>query len=99
VDRGDAMVTLPKELPPVPTVEVGFNVNDVGAGCGVSVTCACVLTPFQLAVTVAVVFALTLFVGSANDVEKLPGLTKTDGGGVTAGELLESVTVAPPGGA
>jgi hypothetical protein len=96
---GDAIVTLPKELPPVPTVEVGFSVSDVGAGCGVSVTCACVLRPFQLAVTVAVVFALTLFVWSGNDTEKLPGLTKTEGGGLTAGESLERVTVAPPGGA
>src|SRR6266849_8288801 len=93
------MVTRPKELPPVPTVDVGSRVSDVGAGCGVNVTCACVLTPFQLAVTVAVVFAVTLFVGSGNDTEKSPGLTKTDGGGLTAGELLESVTVAPPGGA
>ena len=88
MDWGDAMVTLPKELPPVPTVEVGSSVSDVGAGCGVSVTCACVLTPFQLAVIVAVVFAVTLFVWSGNETEKLPGSTKTDGGGLTAGELL-----------
>ncbi len=32
VDGGDATVTIPRELPPVPTVEVGSSVNDVG-GC------------------------------------------------------------------
>src|SRR4051812_27855982 len=93
------MVTLPKVLPPVPTVDVGSSVSDAGAGCGVSVTCACVLVPFQLAVTVAVVFALTACVGSGNDTEKLPGSANPDGGGLTAGELLERVTAAPPAGA
>jgi hypothetical protein len=37
-DGGDATVTVPKELPPAPTVEVGFSVSDVGGCCGVSVT-------------------------------------------------------------
>jgi len=32
VDVGDATVTVAKELPPVPTVEVGLSVNDDG-GC------------------------------------------------------------------
>src|SRR5712691_1257984 len=93
------MATVAKELPPVPTVDVGSSVIDAGAGCGVSVTCACVLVPFQLAVTVAVVFAVTLLVWSGNDTEKSPAFTNTVAGGVTAGELLESVTAAPPGGA
>ena len=97
--RGDAMVTRPKELPPNPTVEVGFRVNDAGGCCGVTVTGACALTPFQVAVTVAVVFAETLLVGIANDVDQLPGAMNTDAGGVTAGALLDSVTEAPPGGA
>ena len=96
---GDAMVTRPKELPPNPTVEVGLSVNDVGGCCGVNVTGACTLTPFQVAVTVAVVFAETPLVGIANDTDQLPGATNTDAGGVTAGELLDSVTEAPPGGA
>ena len=96
---GDAMVTRPKELPPNPTVEVGLSVNDEGGCCGVNVTGACTLTPFQVAVTVAVVFAETPLVGIANDTDQLPGATNTDAGGVTASELLDSVTEAPPGGA
>jgi len=32
VDEGDAIVTVAKELPPVPVVEVGLSVNDEG-GC------------------------------------------------------------------
>ena len=57
------------------------------------------LTPFQLAVIVAVVFAVTLFVWSGDETEKLPGSTNIDAGGLTAGELLERLTAAPPGGA
>ena len=41
VDEGDATVTVAKELPPVPVVEVGLSVNDEGGCWGVSVTCAC----------------------------------------------------------
>ena len=41
VDEGDAIVTVPNELPPVPVVEVGLSTNDDGGCCGVSVTCAC----------------------------------------------------------
>jgi hypothetical protein len=93
------MVTSPKELPLCPTTEVGSSVNDAGGCCGVNVTGASMLTPFQLAVTVAVVFAETLLVGIENETEKLPGGTNTDAGGLTAGELLDSVTEAPPGGA
>src|SRR2546428_4023241 len=93
------MATVAKEPPPVPTVDVGSSVIDAGAGCGVNVTCACVLVPFQLAVTVAVVFVVTLLVGSGNETEKSPAFTNTVAGGVTAGELLVSVTAAPPAGA
>src|SRR5438105_9730843 len=99
VGWGEAMVTRPNELPPVPTVAVGSSVSDVGDGCGVAVTWAWVLAPFHAAVTVAVVFAVTLLVCSGNDTEKSPGFTNTDAGGVTAGELLASVTAAPPAGA
>ena len=45
VDEGDAIVTVAKELPPVPVVEVGLSVNDEGGCCGVSVTCACEVVP------------------------------------------------------
>src|SRR2546428_10983592 len=92
------MATVAKEPPLVPTVDVGSSVIVAGAGCGVSVTCACVLVPFQLAVTVAVVFAVTLLVCSGNEVEKPPALKKTLDGGMTAGEMLVRVTAAPPGG-
>jgi hypothetical protein len=95
----DPIVTLPNELPPVPTVDVGLSVRPVGAGCGVSVTLPCLLAPFHDAVMVAVVFVATLLVGSENDVEKLPGFTKTEAGGLTAGESLDNVTAAPPRGA
>ena len=93
------MVTRPNELPPVPTVVVGSSVSDAGCGCGNNVTCAWAFLPFHDAVTVAVVFWVTLLVCSANDVEKLPAFTNTDGGGLTAGESLDSETTAPPGGA
>ena len=45
VDEGDAIVTVPKELPPAPVVEVGLSVNDAGGCCGVSVTWACEEAP------------------------------------------------------
>jgi hypothetical protein len=50
-------------------------------------------------VTVAVVFAVTAFDGIANEAEKLPAATSTDAGGLTDGELLVRVTMAPPAGA
>jgi len=50
-------------------------------------------------VTVAVVFAVTVLVGIANDTEKLPASTNTDAGGLTKGELLVRLTIAPPAGA
>jgi len=48
---------------------------------------------------VAVVFAVTLLVGIANEAEGLPGATVAVNGGLTNGELLEMFTVAPPAGA
>src|SRR5215216_2258626 len=93
------MVTRPNELPPVPTVVAGSSVSDAGCGCGSSVSLACARAPFHVAVTVAVVFCATAVVCSANEVEKLPPLTNTDGGGVTADESLVNETRAPPGGA
>jgi hypothetical protein len=45
------------------------------------------------------VFAVTPLVGMGNEVEKLPGATVTDAGGLTIGELLERLTMAPPAGA
>ena len=39
VDEGDATVTVAKELPPAPVVEVGLSVSDEGGCWGVSVTC------------------------------------------------------------
>ena len=99
VGCGAAIDTVANELPPRPTVEVGLSEIAVGATAGSSVTGADTVAPFHAAVTVAVVVVVTLFVWSGNDTEKLPASTNTDGGGVTAGELLDSATIAPPGGA
>lgn len=99
VDCAAASVTRPNELPPVPTVDVGLSVMPDGAGCGVRVTPPDFVAPFHDAVIVAVVFALTVAVGSENDTENCPGFTNTDPGGCTAGELLDNITVAPPAGA
>ena len=99
VDCAAASVTRPKELPPVPTVDVGVSVSPDGAGCGVSVTRPMLVAPFHDAVTDAVVFTLTPLVASGNDTENCPGFTDTDAGGFTAGESLVNITVAPPGGA
>ena len=49
--------------------------------------------------TVAVVFVATALDGIGNEAEKLPASTTTDAGGLTAGELLVNVTIAPPAGA
>jgi hypothetical protein len=38
VDEGDAIVTVAKELPPNPVVDVGLSVSDDGCRWGVSVT-------------------------------------------------------------
>ena len=80
-------------------MEVGLSVSDVGGSCGVNVTCACALTPFQLAVIVTTVFAVTVLVGMGNETEKLPGATVAVAGGLAAGELLVRLTTAPPAGA
>jgi hypothetical protein len=96
---GVAIDTVANELPPRPTVEVGLSEIPAGATAGSSVTCADALAPFHVAVTVVVVVVATLFVWSGKDTEKLPASTNTDGGGVTAGESLDSATIAPPGGA
>ena len=96
---GAAIDTVAKELPPRPTVDVGLSEIAVGATAGRSVTCAGALAPFQVAVTVALVVVATLLVCSGNETEKLPASTNTEGGGATAGESLDSATIAPPGGA
>jgi hypothetical protein len=94
-----AIETVANELPPRPTVDVGLSEIAVGATAGRSVMGADTTTASHAAVTVAVVVVVTLFVWSGNDTEKLPGFTNTHGGGVTAAELLDSATIAPPGGA
>lgn len=92
-------MTVANELPPAPTVDVGLSVIVAGGCCAVSVTFACTLAPFHVAVTVAVVFAVTSLVDIGNDTEWSPAFTVTVAGGLTAGELLDSDTSAPPGGA
>jgi hypothetical protein len=63
------------------------------------VTCACADALPSLAVTVAVVFAVTALVGIANEADELPASMSTDAGGLTNGELLVRVTRVPPAGA
>jgi hypothetical protein len=99
VDWGEAMLTVAKERPPAPTVEVGESVNEVGGGCDVSVTCEVALAPFQVAVTATVVAAETALVVTGNETEKSPGSTVTVAGGLTTGELVDKLTRAPPAGA
>ena len=45
VGEGDATVTVAKEPPPAPVVEVGLSVSDEGGCWGVNVTCACAVAP------------------------------------------------------
>ena len=73
--------------------------SDVGTGPGNTVTCDCTVTPFQLAEIVTRVFVVTSFVGTENEAEKLPAATVTNDGRLTAGELPERLTTAPPAGA
>jgi hypothetical protein len=94
-------VTVPVELFP-PTTLVGFNVTEemVGpllAGLMVSEAC-CELLP-SVAVIVAVVAEVTVWVLTVNVALVAPAGTMTLAGTVAAAALLESATVAPPGGA
>jgi len=94
------MVTLPSTEPgPPPIVVAGNSVSDVGAAPGITVIGDCTVTPFQLAEIVTGVLVVTLLVATVNGVEKLPAGTITVDGTLTAGELLERLTTAPPGGA
>ena len=95
---GDATVTVPNE-PCWLTVVVGLNVSDAGGCCGLTVIGDATLTPFQLAVTVAVVSAVTLLVGTVAEPEKLPAGIVNVGGGFTAAWSLVRLTTAPPEGA
>src|SRR5262249_60845387 len=61
--------------------------------------CACTFVPCHVAVIVTGVLTATLAVGIVKGAEKLPPGTVTMAGGDAAGELLDSVTMAPPGGA
>lgn len=92
-------MTVANDPPLWPTVDVGLSVSVAGGCCGVTVSCACELTPFQLAVIVAVVFAVTELVSIRNEAPGCPAGTLTVGGGVAAAELLDSVTSAPASGA
>src|SRR5262249_40320382 len=95
-DCGAAIVTTPSE-PVFPTVVVGFNVIVAGGCDGVSVSGAVTVVPFQLAVSVTGVVTDTADVGTFRLSVGCPAGTSTVGGGVTAGELLDRLTSAPPG--
>ena len=94
------MVTVPSTEPgPPPIVVAGKSVSDVGAAPGITVIGDWTVTPFQLAEIVTGVLAVTLLVATVNGAEKLPAGTITVDGTLAAGELLERLTTAPPGGA
>src|SRR6266851_3168983 len=96
------MVTVPSTEPgPPPIVVAGKSVSDVGAAPGITVIGDWTVTPFHVAEIVTGVLVVTLLVDTVNGAEKLPGGTITVGGDGTlaAGELLERLTTAPPGGA
>ena len=95
---GEARVITPEE-PDVPVVTVGLRVSEAGGTGGVTVSRACTLAPFQLAVMVAGVSAATVVVVTVKDTDGLPGATVTVAGTPTALELLARLTTAPPAGA
>src|SRR5439155_8239121 len=98
VDPGEATDTRPEE-PAVPVVVVGSRVS-VSGGCpAVSVSCDRTLIPFQVAVTVAVVGAVTALVWTLNETDASPAAAVTVAGTFTAGESLDRLTTAPPAGA
>ena len=94
-----AIETVPWTEPLAPVVVVGKSVSEVGFGAGITVTCDCTLLPFQLAVIVTGVLAVTSLVGIATEADELPADTLTVAGGLTAGELLDRLTTAPAAGA
>lgn len=95
---GAATLMVPLD-PVVLVVTVGLSVSDVGASCGVSVTCACSALPFRLALIVTSVFAVTALVGRLIEADGLPAATVAVAGGLAAGESLVRLTASPPGGA
>ena len=95
---GDATVTVAKE-PFDPVVGFGLSVSDAGGCCGVSVSGVCTVWPFQLAPMVTVVVLVTALVGILRETDWFPPATVAAVGGLAAGELLERLTTAPPGGA
>lgn len=92
------METMPHD-PAFPVTVAGLRVRDAGCPCGVSVSGACTLTPFQLAVVLTRVFALTLLVGTPKEADELPAATVTEAGGNAAGLSLVMLITAPLAGA
>src|SRR5579862_7717976 len=85
--------------PPLPLIVDGLSVMPVGCPCGVIVIFELTDAPLRLAVIVAGVFAVTLLACTAAAACEPPEGTLTLAGTVTAGELLERLTVTPAAGA
>lgn len=62
-DGAAATVTVAKELVG-PTTGLGLSVKEVGACCGVSMSCVCTVWPFKVALSVTVVLLWTGLVGT-----------------------------------
>lgn len=92
------MVTVANE-PLCPLTAAGLKAIEAGCACGKMVSCDCALTPFQPAVIVARVFAVTEFVWTGTLTDELPAGTVAKAGTCAAGELLARSTTAPPAGA
>jgi hypothetical protein len=95
---GEAIVTRP-EAPREPLLgsPLGHTLIEVGGACGPNITCACAVMPLYVAVIVTGVLVVTRLVGALGPPEKKPGWMVNVEGTVTAGELLDRLTVAPLG--
>ena len=82
-----------------PVAEVGLRVMDAGWPWGVSVSVSCTLTPFQVAVIVAVFVVATCCVVRGSETLELPAATVATAGTITSGVSLDNVMEAPPAGA
>jgi len=94
---GEPKVTVPMLFFP-PFTEVGLSVSEASLG-GFTTTYVVTGVPPQVSVTVAMAWAVTGTVRTENVPDDLPPGISTDAGTITAGELLTSFTLSPPGGA
>jgi len=93
----ESVTVASEELPP--GTEVGLSTRLATDGKGTTTSVAGCIMPFIVAVIVAVTCIATIDVVAVNVALLAPACTMTFVGTVTAGSLLESATVLPPGGA